>query len=101
MPLRDQIVEQAMPLSPEDRIFVADALEQSLAGEGFATPEIASAWAAEVERRIAAKFWPPMSTQPSTECDSIWNTINDARRLYLLGFFMRCGVGWGYGTAES
>jgi putative addiction module component (TIGR02574 family) len=54
MPLRDQIVQQALSLTPEDRAFVADALEQSLAGQGFATPEIASAWAAEIERRIAA-----------------------------------------------
>ncbi len=53
MPLRDQIVEQAMALNPEDRAFVADALEQSLGSEGFASPEIAAAWAAEIERRIA------------------------------------------------
>jgi len=51
---RDQIVEQALTLTPEDRAYVADALEQSLSNGGFATPEIASAWAAEIERRIAA-----------------------------------------------
>ena len=51
---RDRIVKQALGLSPEDRTFVADALEQSLANDGFASPEVASAWAVEVERRIAA-----------------------------------------------
>lgn len=50
---REEIVQQALSLSPADRIYVADALEQSLASDGFATPEIASAWAEEIERRIA------------------------------------------------
>ena len=54
MPQRDQIVEQALTLTPEDRAYVADKLEQSLTIDGFATPEIAAAWAEEVERRIAA-----------------------------------------------
>ncbi len=51
---RDQIVKQALGLSPEDRAFVADALEQSLTNDGFASPEVAPAWAIEIERRIAA-----------------------------------------------
>ena len=42
---RDEIVQQAMALPPEDRAYVADMLEQSLSGGGFATPEIAAAWA--------------------------------------------------------
>ncbi|MEX0675511.1 MAG: addiction module protein [Pirellulales bacterium] len=54
MSLRDQIVEQALALEAEDRAFIADKLEESLAPEGFATPEIAAAWAAEIERRVAA-----------------------------------------------
>ena len=54
MPQRDQIVEQALTLTPEDRAYVADKLAQSLATNGFATPEIAAAWAEEVEGRIAA-----------------------------------------------
>ncbi len=54
MPQRDQIVEQALTLTPEDRAYVADKLEQSLTTDGFATPEIAAAWAEEVERRIDA-----------------------------------------------
>jgi putative addiction module component (TIGR02574 family) len=51
---RDHIVEQALTLTPADRAYVADMLEQSLTNGGFATPEIAAAWAEEVERRIAA-----------------------------------------------
>jgi len=54
MNLRDHIVEQAMSLPPEDRAFVADKLEQSLSADSFATPELAKAWAEEIERRLAA-----------------------------------------------
>ena len=51
---REQVLAKALSLSAADRAFVADALEQSLPHEGFATPEIAAAWAAEVERRMEA-----------------------------------------------
>lgn len=51
---RDQIVEQALSLPPEDRAFVVDALEQSLSHGGFASPETEQAWAEEIERRLAA-----------------------------------------------
>jgi len=51
---RDQIVEQAMSLAPEDRAYVADALEQSLTSGGLASPDVALAWAEEIERRLAA-----------------------------------------------
>jgi putative addiction module component (TIGR02574 family) len=51
---RDQIVEQALALSSEDRAYVADLLEQSLPGTGFMSPEIADAWSREIDRRIAA-----------------------------------------------
>ncbi len=54
MSRRDEIVNQALGLEPEDRAFIADKLEESLTPEGFATPEIAAAWVAEIERRIAA-----------------------------------------------
>jgi putative addiction module component (TIGR02574 family) len=54
MTTRDQIAEQALALPPEDRIYLADVLEQSLSGGEFATPEIAAEWAAEIDRRIAA-----------------------------------------------
>ncbi len=54
MPNRDEIVERAMGLSSEDRAFVADALERSLDNQGFASQEVATAWAAEIERRIEA-----------------------------------------------
>lgn len=51
---REQIVQEALALPPEDRTFVADVLEQSLANGEFATPEIAAEWTAEIDRRIAA-----------------------------------------------
>jgi putative addiction module component (TIGR02574 family) len=51
---RDEIFEQALSLAPEDRVFLADALEQSLSNGSFATPEIAAAWADEIERRLVA-----------------------------------------------
>jgi putative addiction module component (TIGR02574 family) len=51
---RDQIVEQALSLAPEDRAYVADALEQSLTSGAFASPEIEQAWAEEIERRLAS-----------------------------------------------
>ena len=54
MSQRDEIVKQALELRPEDRAFIADKLEESLTPEGFATPEIAAAWVAEIELRIAA-----------------------------------------------
>jgi putative addiction module component (TIGR02574 family) len=54
MSTREEIIQQAMALPPDDRAYVADLLEQSLSGDGFATPEIAAAWVEEIERRIAA-----------------------------------------------
>jgi putative addiction module component (TIGR02574 family) len=54
MSLRDEIAKQALSLSPEDRAYLADQLEQSLPHEQFATAEIAMAWASEVDRRLEA-----------------------------------------------
>jgi putative addiction module component (TIGR02574 family) len=51
---REHILEQALSLPPVDRAFIADALERSLATGDFASPEIAEAWAQEIERRLAA-----------------------------------------------
>lgn len=67
MTLRDQLVEQALALPPEDRAFLADTLEQSLTHDGFATPEIAAAWAEEIERRIAAFDRGEVSAVPTDE----------------------------------
>jgi putative addiction module component (TIGR02574 family) len=49
---RDEIAKQALGLPPEDRAYLADQLEQSLPHDGFATAEIARAWASEVDRRL-------------------------------------------------
>ncbi len=54
MSLREIIAQQALELPAEDRAYVADVIEQSLASGGFASDEIASAWALEIERRIDA-----------------------------------------------
>jgi putative addiction module component (TIGR02574 family) len=54
MPTREEIAQQALNLSLEDRAYLADVIEQSLAGRDFETPEIASAWMAEIERRAEA-----------------------------------------------
>ncbi len=51
---REQIAREALALPPEDRTYVADALEQSLTNGEFATPELAAEWAAEIARRIAS-----------------------------------------------
>jgi putative addiction module component (TIGR02574 family) len=54
MSLRDDIAQQALSLGPEDRVYLADVLEQSLTEAGFATAELEAAWSAEIDRRIAA-----------------------------------------------
>lgn len=50
----DEIVQQALALSPDDRAYVAELLEQSLTAGEFASPEIAAAWGVEIERRAQA-----------------------------------------------
>jgi len=54
MTLRDQIIQQALTLPPEDREYMADLLEGSLPVGEFRTEEIADAWSQEIDRRIAA-----------------------------------------------
>ena len=54
MTLREQILQDALALPPDDRAFVVDQLEQSLDKGGFASPEIAAAWAEEIGQRVAA-----------------------------------------------
>jgi putative addiction module component (TIGR02574 family) len=54
MTMREQVLQQALALPLEDRVFVAERLEQSLHDGEFASPEIAAAWTAEIDRRIAA-----------------------------------------------
>ena len=54
MSTRDEIVQQALSLPPDDRAFLADILEQSLTDEEFTTTEIALAWTKEIDRRLDA-----------------------------------------------
>jgi len=51
---REQVLQSALALSAEDRAFLAEQLEESLNRGGFASSEIAAAWTAEIDRRIAA-----------------------------------------------
>jgi hypothetical protein len=53
MSTRDQIIEQVLALSPEDRAIVAEALRQGLPHDDFATNEVAVARCQEIERRLA------------------------------------------------
>jgi hypothetical protein len=52
--LREQVLESALALSPEDQAFVLHQLEQRLSSGGFVSPEIAAAWNEEIGRRILA-----------------------------------------------
>jgi putative addiction module component (TIGR02574 family) len=54
MTIREQVLHDALALPPEDRAFVVERLDESLNQGDFALPEIASAWTAEIDRRIAA-----------------------------------------------
>ena len=54
MTVREQILQDALSLPPEDRAFIAEHLEQSVRHDEFASPEIAAAWTEEIDRRIEA-----------------------------------------------
>jgi hypothetical protein len=54
MTIREELTAQALTLAPEDRLYIADMLEQSLSTGEFATPEIAQAWSVEIDRRLSA-----------------------------------------------
>jgi len=51
---RDDVLRQALTLSPQDRAFVADALEDSLPTPSLHSPQLAEEWSREIDRRIAA-----------------------------------------------
>lgn len=51
---REKVAEQALALSPDDRAYLLDVIERSLAEPGAVDPEVAKAWSAEIDRRIAA-----------------------------------------------
>ena len=58
MPQREEIVQQALGLPPEDRAFVAAALEHSLASEPEgpfpSSADFGSSWRSKEKRRLAA-----------------------------------------------
>jgi hypothetical protein len=51
---RDAVLQQALNLDEQDRAYVADELERSLAPASFVSDEIAAAWSHEINRRLAA-----------------------------------------------
>lgn len=52
--MRDDILRQAIVLSPEDRAWLADALEISLLPAEFVSSEIPDVWKEEIDRRMRA-----------------------------------------------
>lgn len=54
MSIVEQLAQQALTLGPEDRAYLVNVLEDSLSTGGFSTPELATAWSAEIDRRLAA-----------------------------------------------
>ena len=65
MPDRELILEQALALSPEDRVYVATALEHSLSGEG--NPTSSEEFLAELQRRSAAYRAGTSPARPATD----------------------------------
>lgn len=71
MPTRDEILANALALSAEDRQIICERLEESLltpeqqANGGFAAPELAQKWSAELDRRIEAYQRGEMKAQDS------------------------------------
>jgi putative addiction module component (TIGR02574 family) len=61
----EQVLEAAMALSVAERAEVAARLQESLAG--FATPEIATAWKAEIAQRIRAADAGEMASIPAED----------------------------------
>jgi putative addiction module component (TIGR02574 family) len=62
---RDAILQQALALPPDDRAFVATALEQSLAGHG--DPMSSEEFLAELRRRSAAYRTGTTTARPAAE----------------------------------
>jgi putative addiction module component (TIGR02574 family) len=54
MTIREQVLQEALALPPEDRVFLVEQLEASVSHGEFTSREVAAAWTAEIDRRIAA-----------------------------------------------
>jgi putative addiction module component (TIGR02574 family) len=50
MSAKQNVIEEALRLTEDERLEVAEALYESL--EGPADPDVEAAWAAEIERRV-------------------------------------------------
>lgn len=65
---RDELLEQVLALGPDDRAVVVGAVQESLHHQAFAHPDIAVAWAAEIDRRADAVERGEMPTE-------YWRTV--------------------------
>ena len=71
MPTREEVLKQALELSPEDQEILRVQLDLTMvvsenSTEGtFATPELAAKWSAEIDRRITAYQRGEMKAQDS------------------------------------
>ena len=80
MSIVEQIAQQALALGPEDRAYLANVLEQSLTSGGFATPEIAAAWSAEIDRRLDAhRRGEAQTTDADTALERIQQRLDEHR----------------------
>jgi putative addiction module component (TIGR02574 family) len=62
---REMILQQALALPPDDRVYVATALEQSLSGDG--DPMSNEEFLAELQRRSAAYRAGTTTARPAAE----------------------------------
>ena len=72
MSIVEQLAQQALALRPKDRVYLANVLEESLSAGGFATPELAAARSAEIDRRVAAYR---RGEAPSTDADAALDRV--------------------------
>lgn len=76
----EQLAQQALALGPEDRVYLANVLEKSLSTGGFATPELAAAWSAEIDRRLSAcKRGETQSTDADAALERITQRLEEHR----------------------
>jgi hypothetical protein len=54
MSVCETIIEQVLALQPADRLYIRDAIQRSLVGDGFESDELAGEWSDEIDRRLDA-----------------------------------------------
>jgi putative addiction module component (TIGR02574 family) len=75
-----ELTKQALALTPEERVELAETLLTSV--DGFATPEIEAAWLKEVERRVEEIEMGQATLIPAEEVHrKVRAMVHEARRL--------------------